>query len=143
MMTVSPSRRSLRARSSALCSVAIEIVDPARKTGSRMAYGVFAPVRPTLTSIFSSFGVGLLRGELERGRPARKLRRRPQLLAQREVVDLDDDAVGVERESEAAIGPDAAELDDVVDAGAGVEVRLDRQAPAARIARAWTAVLPP
>ena len=55
MTTVSPSRMSLRARSSALCSVAIEIVEPARNTGSRTAYGVFAPVRPTLTSIFSSF----------------------------------------------------------------------------------------
>ena len=37
MITMSPSRRSLRARSSALWSVAIEMVDPARNTGSRTA----------------------------------------------------------------------------------------------------------
>ena len=37
MTTVSPSRKSLRAMSSALCSVAIEIVEPATNTGSRTA----------------------------------------------------------------------------------------------------------
>ena len=37
--------------SSALWSVAIEIVEPATNTGSSTAYGVFAPVRPTFTSI--------------------------------------------------------------------------------------------
>ena len=98
MTTVSPSRRSLRAMSSALCSVAIEIVEPATNTGSSTAYGVFAPVRPTFTSICSSFVCCLLRGELERGRPARKLRGAPEPLAEREVVQLDDDAVGVELE---------------------------------------------
>ena len=40
----------------------------------------------------------LLRRELERGRPARKLGGGAEPLAQREVVDLDDDAVGVELE---------------------------------------------
>ncbi len=50
-ITRSPSRMSLRARSSALCSVAIDTVDPATTTGSRTAYGVAAPVRPTLTWI--------------------------------------------------------------------------------------------
>ena len=54
MMTRSPSRMSLRATSCALCSVAIEIVEPARNTGSSTANGVTAPVRPTLTSIRSS-----------------------------------------------------------------------------------------
>ena len=49
--------------------------------------------------------VRLLRGELERRRPARELRRRPQLLAQREVVDLDDDAVGVELEVAPRVAP--------------------------------------
>ena len=53
--TVSPSRMSLRAMSSALCSVAIEIVEPASNTGSSTAYGVTAPVRPTFTSIACSF----------------------------------------------------------------------------------------
>ena len=49
--------------------------------------------------------VRLLRGELERRRPARELRRRAQPLAQRQVVDLDDDAVGVERRDRGARPP--------------------------------------
>ena len=47
MMTVSPMRMSLRLISSSLCSVAREIVEPARKTGSSSATGVRMPVRPT------------------------------------------------------------------------------------------------
>ena len=105
MRTRSPSRRSLRAMSSALCSVAIEIVEPARNTGSSTAYGVTAPVRPTLTSILRSVGRRLLRRELERRRPARELRGRPEPFAQREVVHLDDDAVGVELERRGASRP--------------------------------------
>ena len=51
MRTVSPTRTSLRATSSSLCSVARATVEPARKTGSRLATGVSLPVRPTCTSI--------------------------------------------------------------------------------------------
>ena len=51
MSTVSPTRTSLRATSSSLCRVARLTVEPARKTGSRMATGVSLPVRPTNTSI--------------------------------------------------------------------------------------------
>ena len=40
---------SFRATSFALCSVAIDTVVPAMKTGSSSANGVTAPVRPTLT----------------------------------------------------------------------------------------------
>ena len=47
--TVSPISTPLRATSSALCSVAIEIVTPPTRTGSSIANGVTAPVRPTLT----------------------------------------------------------------------------------------------
>ncbi len=50
-MTQSPSRMSLRAMSSALCSVAIDTVEPDTKTGSSIANGVTAPVRPTFTSM--------------------------------------------------------------------------------------------
>ena len=63
--TVSPSRMSRRATSCALCSVAIEIVEPARRTGSRTANGVTAPVRPTLTSIRSSFVWACCAGNLK------------------------------------------------------------------------------
>ena len=115
--------------SSALCSVAIEMVEPATNTGSSTAYGVFAPVRPTLTSISEQLRVRLLRGKLERGRPARKLRGRAEPLAQREVVHLDDDAVGVELEVAPLVGPLAAELEHRVDARAALPVRLDRQPP--------------
>ena len=45
---------SFRATSSALCKVASCTVEPAINTGSRTAYGVTAPVRPTLTSIRSN-----------------------------------------------------------------------------------------
>ena len=47
--TVSPMSTPLRSTSSALCSVAIEIVTPPTRTGSSTAKGVTAPVRPTLT----------------------------------------------------------------------------------------------
>jgi hypothetical protein len=47
-----------------LCSVAIEIVEPARNTGSSTAYGVAAPVRPMLTSILSSLVVACCAGNL-------------------------------------------------------------------------------
>ena len=87
--------------------------DPASSTGSSTAYGVTAPVRPTLTSIRSQLRVRLLRRELERGRPARELRRRAEPLAQRQLVHLDDDAVGVEVERPPAlVGPLLAEASD-------------------------------
>ena len=53
--TQSPSRMSLAAISSALCSVAFETVTPPISTGSSTAYGLSAPVRPTLMRISSSF----------------------------------------------------------------------------------------
>ena len=111
MTTVSPSRRSLRARSSALCSVAMEIVEPGDE--HRLEHGV-RRVRagpPDVDFDLQQLRVGLLRRELERGRPPRELRRRPELLAQREVVDLDHDAVGVELEVAPRLGPLAAERD--------------------------------
>ena len=120
---------SLRATSCALCSVAMEIVEPASRTGSSTANGVTAPVRPTLTSIAEQLGVRLLRGELEGGRPPRKLRRGAEPLAQREIVHLDDDAIGVELEALPFVGPLLAERDDRVDAVAAPPVRFDRESP--------------
>ena len=116
--------------SSALCSVAIEIVEPARNTGSSTAYGVTAPVRPTLTSIRSSVvspaAAGNLKAVAQRGNFAVAPSRSPQ----REVVDLDDDAVGVERRASRRLSAHScAERDDRVDAVAAPPVRLDRQPP--------------
>src|SRR3569833_965613 len=51
MITVSPTRTSLRCTSSSLCSVALETVTPPTNTGCRRAVGVIAPVRPTCTSM--------------------------------------------------------------------------------------------
>ena len=48
-MTVSPMRRSFRARSSWLCRVARSTVTPPTCTGSSSAHGTMAPVRPTFT----------------------------------------------------------------------------------------------
>ena len=45
--TVSPMRTSLRATSSALCSVALVTTTPPTSTGASRATGVIAPVRPT------------------------------------------------------------------------------------------------
>ncbi len=41
--------------SSSLWSVALETVTPPTSTGSSIAHGLSAPVRPTLIAIFSSF----------------------------------------------------------------------------------------
>ena len=46
---------SLRAMSSSLWRVALPTVTPLIWTGSSLAHGTMLPVRPTFTSIFSSF----------------------------------------------------------------------------------------
>ena len=55
MTTSSPTRMSLRAISSKLCSVAFWMVVPASFTGASRATGVSTPLLPTCTSIRSSF----------------------------------------------------------------------------------------
>ena len=127
--TQSPSRMSLRAMSSALCSVAIEIVEPATNTGSSTANGVTAPVRPTLTLDLQQLRRLLLGRELERHRPARELARRAQRLAALDVVQLHHDAVGLEVQRAALLGPLGAERDHLVDSAAAPPVRFHRQAP--------------
>ncbi len=75
-------------------------------------------------------GRRLLRRELVGERPARELRRRAGLLTPRDVVQLDDDAVGLERQGVPRVDPLAAEGDHGVDALAAAPVRLHRQRPA-------------
>ena len=99
--TVSPTRTSLRAISSSLCSVAFETTTPPTVTGFSLATGVSAPVRPTWISIASSDGRRPLGGEFVRDRPARAARDEAEPLLQREVVDLVDDAVDVIAEARA------------------------------------------
>lgn len=69
--TVSPMSTPLRTTSWALCSVAIETVDPATVTGSMTPNGVTRPVRPTLTwmsrsRVLTSSG-GYLKAIAQRG----------------------------------------------------------------------------
>ena len=75
---------------------------PPRRTGSSTANGVTAPVRPTFTSILMSLvracSVGNLKAVAHRGNFAV----RPEPLAQRQVVELHDDAVGLERPASGA-----------------------------------------
>ena len=62
--TVSPTRTSLRAISSSLCSVALETTTPPTVTGLSLATGVSAPVRPTWISIASTTVVACSAGNL-------------------------------------------------------------------------------
>ena len=80
-------------------------------------------------------GVRLLRRELEGGRPARTLRGRPEPLAQREIVHLDHDAVGVEVERPPLVGPFLTEGGHRVDPFAAPPVAFDRQPPGAHRAQ--------
>jgi len=54
MITLSPSRISLRSISSSLCRVARATTTPPTLIGFRLATGVSVPVRPTWIVIFSS-----------------------------------------------------------------------------------------
>ena len=70
-ITVSPMRTSLRAISSSLCSVAFCTTTPPTVTGSSLATGVSAPVRPTWMSmsrkIVVAFSAGNLWATAQRG----------------------------------------------------------------------------
>ena len=101
MVTVSRSRMSLREMSSALCSVAIEMVDPATSTGSSTAYGVAAPVRPMFTRISLSRVVACWAGNLKAMAHRGNLAVVPRA-TRCETVDLHDDPVGLERQRVAA-----------------------------------------
>ncbi len=74
-------------------------------------------------------GRRLLGRKLEGDRPAGELRRGAKPLAQCEVVDLDDDAVGFEGETPALVVPAAAVRHHLLEAGAPLPVRLHRQSP--------------
>ena len=138
-ITQSPSRMSLRAMSSSLCRVAIEMVEPATNTGSSMANGVTAPVRPDVDRDAREARRLLFRRVLEGDGPARELAGGAQGAPALDAVDLDDHAVGFEVEGAAGLGPLAAEGDHVVDGrrtGASATRRAD---PRRAAAPAWRA----
>ena len=64
-ITSSPSRTSLRARSSSLCRVAVCTVTPLTCTGSSIAKGTRCPVRPTFQTIRFSFVVAVIGGNFQ------------------------------------------------------------------------------
>ena len=69
--TVSPIRASSRAISSALCRLALDTTTPPTVTGSSLATGVSAPVRPTWMSMsrrmVRAFSAGNLWATAQRG----------------------------------------------------------------------------
>ena len=63
--TSSPSRTSLRARSSSLWSVAWLTVTPLTRTGSSCAKGTMLPTRPTFQTTFLSLVVAVIGGNFQ------------------------------------------------------------------------------
>ena len=104
----------------------MEIVEPARNTGSRIAYGVLAPRTADVHVDFEQLRMRLLRGELERGGPPRKLRGRSEAIAEGEIVDLDDHAISVEVQAPASVGPLLTEGHRRIDVFAPGPMRFDR-----------------
>ena len=92
-ITVSPSRTSLRATSSSLCSVARPTVDAADEHRLELRERRGAAGAPDAHHDAPEQRGLLLGRELEGGRPARRLARDSELLALAEIVDLHHDAV--------------------------------------------------
>ena len=104
-ITSSPSRTSLRRRSSSLWSVASFTVTPDTCTGSSIANGTMCPVRPTFQATPRQRGGRRRRRELPGDRPARLAAHHAELALQVEVVHLHDHAVDLEVEPVAALLP--------------------------------------
>ena len=94
-----------RATSYSLCRVACPTVTPPTRTGSSTANGVARPVRPMLTMMLLSLVLtssgGYLYAIAQRG----DFEVAPEPALQREVVDLDDDAVDLVLDVVAVLTP--------------------------------------
>ena len=132
-------RRSRRATSSWLWRVALVTVAPPTNTGSNTAYGVTAPVRPTLTSIDRRRVVCSSGGELVGDRPPRRLRREAEFGLFGKRVDLDDNAVRLIPESVALLlgtlhkGHHTIEIGDVLRLGVHGNPAVRNQSRLARV----------
>ena len=127
--TVSPTRMSLRATSSMLCSETLRTVTPPTATGSSSATGVSTPVRPTDGRDAEDPRRRLARLELPGHRPAWRARHLPEEPLQLEVVHLDDEAVDLERKV-VALGLERGErVGDLVEAAREPMARGRAQAP--------------
>ena len=131
-ITSSPTRRSLRARSSSLCSVASLTVTPPTWTGSSTANGCRSPNLPGFHWMSLQRRDGRRRRELPGDRPARVASDDAQAALQLVVVDLHDDAVDLEVQRAAALLPGQAALDDLVLAVEQHDVVVDREAALAQ-----------
>jgi len=113
--TSSPSRTSLRARSSSLCRVAVLTVTPPTWTGSSIANGNSAPLRPTFQTTLFSLVVAVVGATLPGDRPARLAAHNPQLAPEATLVHLHHDPVDLVVELVAPPLPPAAAFDHLVD----------------------------
>ena len=127
-ITSSPTRTSLRARSSSLCSVASLTVTPPTWTGSsdgeRVQVAELADVPQDVVELRDRGGGR----ELPRDRPARVAPDDAEAPLQLDVVDLDHDAVDLEVERAAALLPAQALGDDVVLGAELLDVAVDAEA---------------
>ena len=105
--TSSPSRTSLRARSSSLWRVAVETVTPPTWTGSSIANGKQAPGAPDVPDDPVELRGRGDRRELPGDRPARLAAGDAELAPQGSLVDLDHHAVDLEVELLAPLLPPA------------------------------------
>ena len=128
--TVSPMSTPLRTTSLALCSVAISTVDPATLTGSMTAYGVTLPVRPASDSDVEELGGDLFGWVLVGDRPARRARRRAELVLNCPLVQLHDDAVDLVLDRMPALAEVLDIGPDLIEVPRQLAVRADRQSPA-------------
>ena len=127
--TVSPSRTSRRATSSALCSVARD--DRAPREPHRVELGDRRqrPGAPDLDDDVQNPRPHALRRVLERHRPARELRGRTQRPLLGQAVDLHHDTVDVEGERGSPLAPLDDELVHVEQRGAAPPAGVDREPP--------------
>ena len=124
-ITSSPSRTSLRRRSSSLCSVASFTVTPETCTGSSIANGTMWPVRPTFQATPLSSVVAVVGGNFQAIAPRGSRPTTPELALQVEVVDLHHHAVDLEVEAVAALLPRAAGGHHLVDGVVDLDVAVD------------------
>ena len=127
-ITSSPTRTSLRARSSSLCSVASLTVTPPTCTGSSSANGCRSPNLPTFhwtaLSVVTAVVGGNFQAIAQRG--SRPDHAEPPL--QLDVVDLDHHAVDLEVQRAAALLPGQAALDDRLLGLEPLDVAVDAEA---------------
>ena len=127
-ITSSPSRTSLRRRSSSLWSVASFTVTPETCTGSSIANGTMWPVRPTFQATRSSFVVAVVGANFQAIAPRGSRPDHAELALELEVVDLHHHAVDLEVEPVAALLPGVAGRHHLVDGVVHLHVRVHAEA---------------